>query len=118
MHAVNILDEFFPEAGAFYVFDRGYIDFERLFMFTLCSAFFVVRTKENVLLQRRYSHPVVKTTGVRPDHTVILAAIDSAKAYPDCGSRKLRRLQNQQDTLRPRNIVTWMNSGGGHRSIP
>jgi len=38
---VNILDEFFPEAGAFYVFDRGYIDFERLFMFTLCSAFFV-----------------------------------------------------------------------------
>jgi hypothetical protein len=38
--------------------DRGYIDFERLFVFTLCSAFFVVRTKENVLLQRRYSHPV------------------------------------------------------------
>jgi len=118
VHAVNILDEFFPEGGAFYVFDRGYIDFERLFMFTLCSAFFVVRTKENVLLQRRYSHPVVKTTGVRPDHTVILAAIDSAQAYHDCGSRKLRRLQNQQDTLRPRNIVTWMNSGGGHRSIP
>jgi hypothetical protein len=63
--------------------DRGYIDFERLFVFTLCSAFFVVRTKENVLLQRRYSHPVDKTTGVRSDHTVILTAIDSAKAYPD-----------------------------------
>src|SRR5207248_5068889 len=72
-----------PEAGAFYVFDRGYIDFERLFVFTLCSAFFVVRTKENVLLQRRYSHPVDKTTGVRSDHTVILTAINSAKAYPD-----------------------------------
>ena len=83
VHDVNILDEFFPEAGAFYVMDRAYIDFERLFVFTLCSAFFVVRTKENVLLQRRYSHPVDKTTGVRSDHTVILTAIDSAKAYPD-----------------------------------
>jgi hypothetical protein len=50
VHDVNILDEFLPEAGAFYVMDRGYIDFERLFVFTLCSAFFVVRTKENVLL--------------------------------------------------------------------
>ncbi len=83
MHDVNILDEFLPEAGAFYVMDRGYIDFERLFIFTRCSAFFVVRTKENVLLQRRYSRPVDKTTGLRSDHTVILTAIDSAKAYPD-----------------------------------
>lgn len=80
---VNILDEFLPEAGAFYVMDRGYIDFERLFVFTLCSAFFVVRTKENVLLQRRYSHPVDKSTGVRSDHTVILTTIESTKAYPD-----------------------------------
>lgn len=48
---VNILDEFIPEAGSFYVMDRGYVDFERLFVFTLSSAFFVVRTKENVLLQ-------------------------------------------------------------------
>ena len=83
VHDVNILDEIFPEAGAFYVMDRGYIDFERLFLFTLCSAFFVVRTKENVLLQRRYSHPVDKTTGVRSDHTVILTAMESAKVYPD-----------------------------------
>jgi len=83
MHDVNILDELLPEAGAFYVMDRGYIDFERLFIFTLCSAFFVVRTKENVLLQRRYSRPVDKTTGLRSDHTVILTAINSAKAYPD-----------------------------------
>ena len=83
VHDVNILDEFLPEAGAFYVMDRGYIDFERLYVFTLCSAFFVVRTKKNVLLQRRYSHPVDKSTGVRSDQTVILTAIDSAKAYPD-----------------------------------
>jgi hypothetical protein len=83
VHDVNILDEFLPEAGAFYVMDRGYVDFERLFEFTLSSAFFVVRTKSNVLLQRRYSHAVDKTTGVRSDHTVILTAMDSATAYPD-----------------------------------
>ena len=83
VHDVNVLDEIAPEAGAFYVMDRGYIDFERLYIFTLCSAFFVVRTKENVLLQRRYSQQVDKTTGLRSDHTVILTAINSAKAYPD-----------------------------------
>src|SRR6266568_1632053 len=83
VHDVNILDEIMPEAGAFYVMDRGYVDFERLFVFTLCSAFFVVRTKENVLLQRRYSHPIDKTTGVRSDHTVILTATNSLNAYPD-----------------------------------
>jgi hypothetical protein len=83
VHDVNILDEILPEAGAFYVMDRGYIDFERLYVFTLCAAFFVVRTKENILLQRRYSHPLDPSTGVRSDHTVILTAIDSAKAYPD-----------------------------------
>jgi len=83
VHDVNILDEILPEAGAFYVMDRAYVDFERLSVFTLSAAFFVVRTKSNVLLQRRYSHPVDKTTGVRSDHTVILTAIGSAKVYPD-----------------------------------
>ena len=83
VHDVNILDEIWPEAGAFYVMDRGYVDFERLYQFTLNSAFFVVRTKSNILIQRRYSHPVDKSTGVRSDHTVILTAIDSAKVYPE-----------------------------------
>jgi hypothetical protein len=83
VHDVNVLDEILPEAGAFYVMDRGYVDFERLYIFTLSAAFFVVRTKSNVLLQRRYSHPVDKATGVRSDHTVILTAIDSAEAYPE-----------------------------------
>ena len=83
VHDVNILDEILPEAGAIYVMDRGYVDFERLYVFTLSSAFFVVRTKSNVVLQRRYSHPVDKSTGVRSDHTVILTAFDSAKVYPD-----------------------------------
>jgi hypothetical protein len=83
VHDVNILDEIMPEAGAFYVMDRGYIDFQRLFVFTLSSAFFVVRTKSNVLIQRRYSHPVDKTRGVRSDQTVILTSFESASAYPD-----------------------------------
>ena len=88
VHDVNILDEILPEAGAFYVMDRAYVDFERLFVFTLCSAFFVVRTKTNVVLQRRYSHPVDTLTGLRSDHTVILTALESAKVYPDA----LRRI--------------------------
>ena len=83
VHDVNILDEIMPEAGAFYVMDRGYIDFQRLFVFTLSSAFFVVRTKANVLIQRRYSHAVDKSTGVRSDQTVILTSFESASAYPD-----------------------------------
>jgi len=83
VHDVNILDQISPEAGAFYVMDRGYIDFERLYVFTLSSAFFVVRTKQNVVLQRRYSRPVGKALGLRSDHTVILTAIESVKAYPD-----------------------------------
>jgi Domain of unknown function (DUF4372)/Transposase DDE domain len=83
VHDVNILDEILPEAGAFYVMDRGYVDFERLYVFTLSAAFFVVRTKSNVILQRRYSHPVDRTTGVRSDHTVILTAVGSAQVYPD-----------------------------------
>jgi Domain of unknown function (DUF4372)/Transposase DDE domain len=83
VHDVNILDELILEAGAFYVMDRGYIDFERLYRFVLESAFFVVRTKSNVLLQRRYSHPVDKSTGLRSDHTVILTSPASARVYPD-----------------------------------
>jgi hypothetical protein len=83
VHDVNILDEIMPEPGAFYVMDRGYIDFQRLFVFTLSSAFFVVRTKSNVLIQRRYSNPIDKSAGVRSDQTVLLTSFESASAYPD-----------------------------------
>src|SRR6266481_1914311 len=83
VHDVNILDEIVPEPGAFYVMDRAYVDFERLFFLTLSSAFFVVRSKANVLLQRRYSHKIDKSTGVRSDHTVILTSFESASVYPD-----------------------------------
>src|SRR6266853_1311849 len=89
VHDVNILDEIAPEAGAFYVMDRGYLDFKRLFEFTLSSAFFVTRTKKNVLLDRRYSHAVDPATGVRSDHTVILITPKSIQAYPD----PLRRIR-------------------------
>ena len=80
---VTMLDEILPEAGAFYVMDRGYVDFERLYVFTLSAAFFVTRTKKNVLLQRRYSHDADPAAGVHSDHTVLLTAINSIKAYPD-----------------------------------
>jgi hypothetical protein len=82
-HDVSVLDQIVPEPAAFYVMDRGYVDFERLFVLTLSSAFFVVRTKSNVLLQRRYSHPVDKSSGVRSDQTVILSSFESASVYPD-----------------------------------
>ena len=82
VHDVNILDQLLPEPGAFYVIDRGYLDFERLYRLTLAAAFFVTRTKGNVLLQRRYSHPVDRTTGVKSDHTVFLVAPGSIKHYP------------------------------------
>jgi len=80
---VRVLDEIVPEAGAFYVMDRGYIDFERLYVFSLSAAFFVVRTQKNVLLQRRYSREVDKSTGLRSDHTVVLTAVNSIRVYPD-----------------------------------
>jgi transposase len=64
VHDVNILDEILPEAGAFYVMDRGYVDFERLYVFVLSAAFFVVRTKSNVLLQRELSAAVRRLKAV------------------------------------------------------
>jgi hypothetical protein len=82
VHDVNILDELVPDPGAFYVMDRGYLDFERLYRLTRAAAFFVTRTKENVQLQRRYSHPVDRSTGVRSDQTVVLATDGSYKHYP------------------------------------
>src|SRR5216684_1776939 len=80
---VHILDEIVPEAGSFYVIDRGYLDFERLYALHRCGAFFVTRTKAGILLRRRYSRTVDKTTGLRSDHTVVLTSAASMKNYPD-----------------------------------
>ena len=83
MHDIHALDRIDIEPGAYYAMDRAYLDFERLYRSTLSSAFFVTRTKKNVLHQRRYSHPVDRSTGVTSDQTVILASFESASSYPD-----------------------------------
>jgi IS4 transposase len=82
VHDVNILDELLIEAGAFYVMDRGYVDLERLYLFTVELAFFVTRTKRNMRLQRLTSRPVDKSTGLRSDQTVVPISKLSATAYP------------------------------------
>jgi len=82
-HDVNILDTIVPEPASFYVMDRAYVDFQRLHVFHRGGAFFVTRTKRGILFRRRYSHPIDASTGVRSDHTVVLAAADSRKHYPD-----------------------------------
>jgi hypothetical protein len=85
---VRVLDELIPEPGAFYVIDRGYVDFQRLYRFVLAGAFFVTRTKAGVQLNRLESRPVDKSTGVRSDHIVWLNTSHSAAHYPD----RLRRV--------------------------
>ena len=100
---VTMLDEIVPEAGSFYVMDRGYVDFGRLYVFTMSAAFFVTRTKKNVLLARRYSHEVEEGTGVASDQTVVLTAIRSIKAYPEI----LRRITYvDPDTLKRFGFLT------------
>jgi hypothetical protein len=85
---VPILDVLPLEPGAFYVMDRGYVDFERLYRFTLCASFFVTRTKAGIQLNRLESRPVDRTTGVRSDHIVWLTTLRSVAHYPD----RLRRV--------------------------
>jgi len=96
---VSILDEIVPEAGSFYVMDRGYLDFERLHVFRSSGAFFVTRTKANVLLRRRYSRDVDFSTGLISDHTVVLKTADSFKHYPDALRRVRYRDVEQNCTL-------------------
>ena len=83
LHDVNILDTIVPEPASFYVMDRAYVDFQRLHVFHRGGAFFVTRTKRGILFRRRYSHPIDASTGVRSDHTVVLASAASRKHYPD-----------------------------------
>jgi hypothetical protein len=81
LHEVNILDQLVPEPGAFYVMDRGYIDFERLSRFDEAGSFFVTRAKSNLKVQRRYSHPVDRNTGLICDQTVVLTGFYSRKGF-------------------------------------
>ena len=82
VHDVNALDQLLLKPGAFYICDRGYLDFARLYAFTQSAAFFVTRAKSNTQFQRRYSSPVDKSTGLRSDQTVILTGVTSATDYP------------------------------------
>src|ERR1019366_3244458 len=79
---VSALDQLVPEPGSFYVMDRGYIHFARLYRFVLAAAFFVVRARVNMQYHRRYSQPVDKSTGLRCDQTVVLTGRDSSRDYP------------------------------------
>ncbi len=79
---VSILPVLQPEAGSFYVFDRGYMDFAQLHRFQEASAFFVIRAWKNLDCRRRYSRPVDPSTGLRSDQTIVLAGRNSAKKYP------------------------------------
>jgi len=85
---VRVLDELVLEAGAFYVMDRGYVDFRRLYCFVLSSAFYVTRSKSNLQFRRLESRPVQAETGIRSDQIVWLRNLSSVKHYPD----KLRRI--------------------------
>jgi hypothetical protein len=89
MHDVNVLDYLLPAPGAYYLMDRGYLDFERLYEINICQAFFVTRAKDNFTFKRRYSQPVDRTTGLICDQTVILTTFYPAKAYPE----PLRRIK-------------------------
>lgn len=81
MHEVNILDHLLPEPGAFYIMDRGFLDFERLHRFHSSGSFFVTRGKSNLQVRRRYSHTVDRSTGLICDQTVVLTGFYAFKDY-------------------------------------
>ena len=89
MHDVRFLDEITPEPGAFYLIDRGYLDFARLYRWTTSGAFFVTRSKKNLRFKRIQSRPVDKTSGVRRDQTISLKWFYAAKGHPSA----LRRIR-------------------------
>jgi hypothetical protein len=89
VHDVNILDILIPEAGAFYVMDRGYVDFARLYSLHLNNSFFVTRAKSNFRFNRIYSHAVDRTTGIICDQTINITGFYQSRDYPD----KLRRIK-------------------------
>lgn len=89
LHDVNVLNVLLPEPGSFYIMDRGYLDFERLYALNQNAAFFVIRAKSNFRFRRLYSHAVDKATGLNCDQTVVLTGFYSSKNYPG----KLRRIK-------------------------
>ena len=105
LHDVNILDILIPEPGSFYIMDRGYLDFERLYVLTQLLAFFVTRAKKNNKFRRIYSHSVDRTDGLRCDQTIMLVTPKSLAGYPE----KLRRVK-YFDTDRKKQFVFLTNN--------
>ncbi|NBO09758.1 MAG: IS4 family transposase [Actinobacteria bacterium] len=89
LHEMNVLDQLVPEAGSFYVMDRGYIDFTRLHRFHQAGAFFVIRARANLNFKRRYSARVDRTTGLVCDQTITLNVYRSREGFPE----RLRRIK-------------------------
>jgi hypothetical protein len=89
IHDVNILDDLITEIGAFYILDKGYIDFERLYNLNIKSAYFVTRAKENLRFKRVYSHQVDKSSGLICDQSIFLTGFYPSKNYPE----KIRRIK-------------------------
>jgi len=98
LHDVNVLDELLPEPGAFYVMDRGYLDFERLRRLHLAGAFFVTRARSNLKAKRRYSRPVQRTSGLICDQTITLTVFYSKTGYPEA-LRRIRFKTEEGKTL-------------------
>ena len=95
LHDVNILDELIPEPGSFYIMDRAYVDFLRLYTLTQCLAYFIIRAKSNLQFRRIYSYHIDRYTGLKCDQTIVLTGFNSAKEYP----QRLRRVRYfDQDT--------------------
>ena len=105
IHVMTILDQLILEAGAFYIFDRGYLDFARLYVIHQSSAFFVTRAKSNFSFKRLYSRPVDKSTGVQCDQIIILEGFYARKDYPE----KLRRIR-YFDTTQSKHLVFLTNN--------
>ena len=82
VHDVNLLDELLLEPGAFYLLDRGYLDFARLYRMTQAGAFFVTRAKGNTQFYRRRSQAIDKSTGIRSDQTIVLTGPKTSTLYP------------------------------------
>ena len=96
LHDVNALDYLIPLPGAYYVMDRGYLDFARLYDLDQAKAYFVTRAKKNFNFKRRYSHQVDKSTGVQCDQTIVLETFYSHQGYPQ-PLRRIRYYDNDLD---------------------
>lgn len=105
LHEVNTLDIIPIEPGAFYIMDRGYLDFARLYTLSQAAAFFLIRGKSNLKCRRVYSHPVDRSTGIVCDQTVMLTGFYTARDYPD----KLRRIK-YYDTETEKTLVFLTNN--------